>query len=219
MSSGNSARIAGLLGLGNQVTTNSSACNTGTEAVVDAFLRIREGRAERMLAGGSEGSSKYIWAGFDAMKVLERPHNDRPTEASRPMSATAGGFVPDRAQGCSCSRASRAQRRGGAHLRRGARRLHELRWSPHGRKHDRAEPERRAAVHSGRRRDGGDSPRSDRRHQRAPHSDVRRSPRGRELVGGARPSAGEDAPPPFDQVPDRPCARRCRRPRVRRVRT
>lgn len=94
MSSGNSARIAGLLGLGNQVTTSSSACNTGTEAVVDAFLRIREGRAERMLAGGSEGSSKYIWAGFDAMKVLERRKNDRPAEASRPMSASAGGFVP-----------------------------------------------------------------------------------------------------------------------------
>jgi 3-oxoacyl-(acyl-carrier-protein) synthase len=94
MSSGNSARIAGLLGLGNQVTTNSSACNTGTEAIVDSFLRIRDGRAERMLAGGSEGSSKYIWAGFDAMKVLERRHNEKPTEASRPMSATAGGFVP-----------------------------------------------------------------------------------------------------------------------------
>jgi 3-oxoacyl-(acyl-carrier-protein) synthase len=94
MSSGNSARIAGLLGLGNQVTTNSSACNTGTEAIVDSFLRIREGRAERMLAGGSEGSSKYIWAGFDAMKVLERRNNEKPTEASRPMSATAGGFVP-----------------------------------------------------------------------------------------------------------------------------
>jgi 3-oxoacyl-(acyl-carrier-protein) synthase len=59
MSSGNSARVAGILGLGNQVTTNSSACNTGTEAVVDAFLRIREGRADRMLAGGSEGHSKY----------------------------------------------------------------------------------------------------------------------------------------------------------------
>ena len=94
MSSGNSARVAGLLGLGNQVTTSSSACNTGTEAIVDAFLRIREGRAERMLAGGSEGSSKYIWAGFDAMKVLERRKNDRPQEASRPMSASAGGFVP-----------------------------------------------------------------------------------------------------------------------------
>ena len=94
MSSGNSARVAGILGLGNQVTTNSSACNTGTEAVVDAFLRIREGRADRMLAGGSEGHSKYIWAGFDAMKVLNRSHNDAPSEASRPMSASAAGFVP-----------------------------------------------------------------------------------------------------------------------------
>jgi 3-oxoacyl-(acyl-carrier-protein) synthase len=94
MSSGNSARVAGLLGLGNQVTTNSSACNTGTEAVVDAFLRIREGRAERMLAGGSEGHSKYIWAGFDAMKVLNRSRNDAPSLASRPMSASAAGFVP-----------------------------------------------------------------------------------------------------------------------------
>jgi 3-oxoacyl-(acyl-carrier-protein) synthase len=94
MSSGNSARVAGLIGLGNQVSTNSSACNTGTEAVVDAFFRIRDGRAERMLAGGSEGSSKYIWAGFDAMKVLNRGKNDAPTEASRPMSASAGGFIP-----------------------------------------------------------------------------------------------------------------------------
>jgi 3-oxoacyl-(acyl-carrier-protein) synthase len=94
MSSGNSARIAGLLGLGNQVSTNSSACNTGTEAVVDAFFRIREGRAVRMLAGGSEGSSKYIWAGFDGMKVLNRTRNDAPTEASRPLSASAAGFIP-----------------------------------------------------------------------------------------------------------------------------
>lgn len=94
MSSGNSARIAGLLGLGNQVSTNSSACNTGTEAVVDAFLRIREGRATRMLAGGSEGSSKYIWAGFDGMKVLNRTRNDAPEQASRPLSASAAGFIP-----------------------------------------------------------------------------------------------------------------------------
>ncbi len=94
MSSGNSARVAGLLGLGNQVSSNSSACNTGTEAVVDAYFRIREGRAKRMLAGGSEGHSKYIWAGFDAMKVLNRTKNATPAEASRPMSASAAGFIP-----------------------------------------------------------------------------------------------------------------------------
>ncbi|MFZ5889468.1 MAG: beta-ketoacyl-[acyl-carrier-protein] synthase family protein [Myxococcota bacterium] len=94
MASGNSARVAGLLGLGNQVSTNSAACATGTEAIAQAFLRVRDGYAKRMLAGGSEGSSPFVWAGFDAMRVLNRRHNQRPSEASRPLSATSGGFVP-----------------------------------------------------------------------------------------------------------------------------
>jgi 3-oxoacyl-(acyl-carrier-protein) synthase len=94
MSSGVSARISGILALGNQVTTNSSACSTGTEAILEGTARIRAGLAERMLCGGSEGDSHYIWAGFDAMKVLSRRFNDEPEKASRPMSASAGGFVP-----------------------------------------------------------------------------------------------------------------------------
>lgn len=97
--SGNTARLAGLLALGNRVSTNSSACNTGTEAVIEAFHHVREGRAKRMLAGASEGHSKYGWAGFDAMKVICRTHNDAPEKASRPMSATAGGFVPSSGAG------------------------------------------------------------------------------------------------------------------------
>ena len=94
MASGISARVGGLLALGNQVTTNSSACSTGTEAVVEGIERIRSGRAERMLCGGSEGASHYIWAGFDAMRVMMRASNDAPERASRPMSASAAGFVP-----------------------------------------------------------------------------------------------------------------------------
>jgi 3-oxoacyl-(acyl-carrier-protein) synthase len=89
-----SAKTAGLLGLGNQVTTNSSACTTGTEAVVMAAERIRHGLADRMLAGGAEASSVYVWSGFDAMRVLDKGHNDAPEKASRPLSASAGGFVP-----------------------------------------------------------------------------------------------------------------------------
>jgi 3-oxoacyl-(acyl-carrier-protein) synthase len=99
MASSVSAVVGGFLGLGGQVTTNSSACTTGTEAIVDAFHKIREGRAVRILAGGSEGSSHYIWAGFDAMRVLARQSNDRPEAASRPMSASAGGFVPSSGAG------------------------------------------------------------------------------------------------------------------------
>jgi len=94
MNSGTSARIAGLLALGNQVTSNSSACSTGNEAVIEAMWRIRMGLAKRVLAGGSEGASPYIWAGFDAMRVICRKFNDQPEAASRPMSATASGFVP-----------------------------------------------------------------------------------------------------------------------------
>jgi len=94
MASGISARVAGLLALGNQVTSNSSACSTGTEAIVEGLERIRSGRAERMLCGGSEGASPYIWSGFDAMRVLARGSNDAPERASRPMSASACGFVP-----------------------------------------------------------------------------------------------------------------------------
>jgi 3-oxoacyl-(acyl-carrier-protein) synthase len=94
MASGVSARISGLLALGNQVTTNSSACSTGTEALVLGMQRIRDGLAERMLCGGAEGESHYIWAGFDAMRVLCRRFNDEPEKASRPMSESAAGFVP-----------------------------------------------------------------------------------------------------------------------------
>jgi len=94
MGSGVSARVGGLLALGNQVTSNSSACSTGNEAIIEGYHRIRAGRAERMLCGGTEGASHYIWAGFDSMRVLCRKHNDEPEKASRPMSASAGGFVP-----------------------------------------------------------------------------------------------------------------------------
>ncbi|MHB8136944.1 MAG: beta-ketoacyl-[acyl-carrier-protein] synthase family protein [Smithellaceae bacterium] len=94
MNSGTSARIGGLIGAGNKVTSNSSACSTGNEAIIDALWRIRTGLAKRMIAGGSEGATPYIWGGFDAMRVICRKFNDNPEAGSRPMSATACGFVP-----------------------------------------------------------------------------------------------------------------------------
>src|SRR5450759_3400635 len=94
MNSGTSARIGGILGVGNQVTSHSSACSTGNEAIIDALWRIRMGLAKRMVAGGSEGATPYIWGGFDAMRVICRKYNDNPTAGSRPLSASACGFVP-----------------------------------------------------------------------------------------------------------------------------
>ncbi len=94
MASGVSARLSGICALGNQVTTNSSACSTGAEAIAMGAERIRDGHARRMLCGGVEAASHYIWAGFDSMRVLCRNFNDEPDKASRPLSASAAGFVP-----------------------------------------------------------------------------------------------------------------------------
>ena len=94
MNSGISAFLGGKLGLGNQVTTNSSACTTGTESIIVAYERIKAGKAKRMLAGSTSDSGPYIWGGFDAMKVCTFKHNTTPEQGSRPMSASASGFVP-----------------------------------------------------------------------------------------------------------------------------
>jgi 3-oxoacyl-(acyl-carrier-protein) synthase len=94
MNSGVSAYIGGKLGLGNQVTTNSSACTTGTESILMAYERIKSGQAKRIIAGSTSDSGPYIWGGFDAMRVCTFKHNDAPENGSRPMSATASGFVP-----------------------------------------------------------------------------------------------------------------------------
>ncbi|GAB7255687.1 beta-ketoacyl-[acyl-carrier-protein] synthase family protein [Polaribacter sp. OB-PA-B3] len=94
MASGISAYLGGILGLGNQVTTNSSACTTGTEALLMGFERIQSGKAKRMLVGSSSDSSLYTWGGFDAMRVMSYKHNETPEKGSRPMSETASGFVP-----------------------------------------------------------------------------------------------------------------------------
>ena len=94
MNSGISAYLGGKLGLGNQVTTNSSACTTGTESILMAFDRIKSGQAKRILAGSTSDSGPYIWGGFDAMRVCTFKHNKSPVEGSRPMSASASGFVP-----------------------------------------------------------------------------------------------------------------------------
>lgn len=99
MNSGISAYLGGKLGLGNQVTTNSSACTTGTESIVMGFERIQQGKAKRMLVGSTSDSGPYIWGGFDAMKVCTFKHNDSPENGSRPMSASASGFVPSSGSG------------------------------------------------------------------------------------------------------------------------
>jgi 3-oxoacyl-(acyl-carrier-protein) synthase len=95
MSSSVSVAIGKFLGLGGQTTTNSSACNTGTEAIFEAYKHMQLGYCDSMYAGGSEGTHAGTWSGFDAMRdVLCSKFNDMPEKGSQPMGAGACGFVP-----------------------------------------------------------------------------------------------------------------------------
>ncbi|MEO6523636.1 MAG: beta-ketoacyl-[acyl-carrier-protein] synthase family protein [Mucilaginibacter sp.] len=94
MNSGVTAYISGRLGLGNKVINNSAACATGTQSVILGYECIKFGMAKRMVVGSCEFVDRYIFGGFDSMRVLSRKFNDNPEAASRPMSLTAGGFVP-----------------------------------------------------------------------------------------------------------------------------
>jgi len=94
MNSGVTAYISGRLGLGNKLISNSSACATGTQAILMGYEYIKYGMAKRMVVGSSEYVDAYIFGAFDSMRVLSRKYNSQPEKASRPMSITAGGFVP-----------------------------------------------------------------------------------------------------------------------------
>lgn len=94
MASGASAYLSGILGAGNMVTANSSACATGTEALLLGYERIANGQATYMLCGSTSDCGPYIWGGFDALKVTNYKHNDSPQSVPGPMSAHASGFIP-----------------------------------------------------------------------------------------------------------------------------
>jgi 3-oxoacyl-(acyl-carrier-protein) synthase len=99
MNSGVTSYISGRLGLGNKIVTNSSACATGTQAILMGYEYIKDGYAKRMLVGSTEHVDTYVYGAFDSMRVLSRKFNDAPEKASRPMSITAGGFVPGSGSG------------------------------------------------------------------------------------------------------------------------
>lgn len=99
MSSGIAAFLSGKLKAGNLVTSNSSACATGTEALLQGFRHIQQGYSKRMLVGSASDSGPYIWGGFDALRILPNQYNTNAWEASRPMDVNSCGFVPSSGAG------------------------------------------------------------------------------------------------------------------------
>jgi 3-oxoacyl-[acyl-carrier-protein] synthase II len=76
------------------VHTTVSACASGAEAIGYAIEMIRSGRADVVVAGGTEAAIIPLnIAAFAAMRALCTSRNDDPEHASRPFDRGRDGFV------------------------------------------------------------------------------------------------------------------------------
>jgi 3-oxoacyl-[acyl-carrier-protein] synthase II len=71
-----------------------TACATANHSLAAAFMIIKSGMADVMIAGGAEGTIIEISvAGFCNMRALSTKYNDTPHTASRPFDVDRDGFV------------------------------------------------------------------------------------------------------------------------------
>ncbi len=93
MPNGPAAAVSLDLGARAGAHTPVSACSSGAEAMVLGVEMIRSGRADMVVAGGTEAAIHALpIAGFAAMHALST-RNEDPTRASRPYDVDRDGFV------------------------------------------------------------------------------------------------------------------------------
>ncbi len=89
MASGNVSIYTGAKGPNKAIVT---ACASGTHSIGDAFQTILLGKADAVIAGGTEATiTRSGIGGFASIKALS--NNPDPKKASRPFSADRDGFV------------------------------------------------------------------------------------------------------------------------------
>lgn len=80
-------------GLQGPSSSHTTACASSGHSMGDAYRILRDGGADVMLAGGSEGAVSPLCLGaFMTMKALST-RNDEPEKASRPFDRDRDGFV------------------------------------------------------------------------------------------------------------------------------
>ncbi|HCI86777.1 MAG TPA: beta-ketoacyl-[acyl-carrier-protein] synthase II [Dehalococcoidia bacterium] len=88
-----SGQVSMLIGAKGPNFSTVSACATGTDSIGEALEMIRRGRADVVIAGGTEAAVCEIGvAGFNACMALST-RNDAPQAASRPFDSGRDGFV------------------------------------------------------------------------------------------------------------------------------
>ncbi|MGL4172617.1 MAG: beta-ketoacyl-ACP synthase II [Actinomycetota bacterium] len=93
MPNGPAAAVSLEFGARAGVHTPVSACSSGAEAITAAVRMIEEGRADVVIAGGTEAPIHPLpISAFAAMQAMST-RNDNPAIASRPYDAARDGFV------------------------------------------------------------------------------------------------------------------------------
>lgn len=88
-----SGLVANYYGLKGPNICTTTACTSGTHAVGEGFLLVKNGMADAMLVGGAESCiCELAVSAFANMKALST-QNDAPEKASRPFDAERSGFV------------------------------------------------------------------------------------------------------------------------------
>jgi len=73
--------------------TTVTACASASHAIIEAFNKVRLGKVDLMITGGSEaGVNEAAMAGFNSMRAVST-RNDDPITASRPFDKDRDGFV------------------------------------------------------------------------------------------------------------------------------
>jgi len=74
-------------------TVIATGCSAGADAIGEAVWAIREGRADRMLAGGTDSTISPVGLNVFAVMGALSTRNDAPDKASRPYSGDRDGFI------------------------------------------------------------------------------------------------------------------------------
>lgn len=86
-------QIAIEYGAKGRAKSDSTACASGLDSMLDAYMYIKSNRADVMISGGSEACiNPFSIASFSNMMALSK-RNDEPESASRPFSIDRDGFV------------------------------------------------------------------------------------------------------------------------------
>lgn len=73
--------------------TISSACASGSHSIGIAYMLIKQGLQDMVLAGGAQETNYYSMATFDALSAFS-VRMDEPTKASRPFDKDRDGLIP-----------------------------------------------------------------------------------------------------------------------------